>query len=107
MRLTPQGMMWPLLAVALCVWQTSQQIVVWRSNLTLWRHAAALSTQKPRVAHNYGLALLEAGETTAAIEQFRQAATLASAPHVPAWDRRITNRDVVANMLALRGALTR
>ena len=98
---------WPLLLVTCFAVVTAHQIGVWRSNLTLWRHAMVVSPYKPRVAHNYGLALLEVGETDAAIAQLRAAATLAEAPHVPAWDRRITNRDVAANMRMLRAALRR
>ena len=105
--LARSSLVWPLLVVALYAWQTAHQIRTWRSNLTLWQHAVTIVPQKPRVLHNYGLALLEAGEINAAVTRFRAAVTAAEAPHVPAWDRRITNRDVVANLKALRGALSR
>ena len=98
--------MWPLLVVALYAWQTAQQIPVWRSNVTLWTHAQAVAPQKPRVVQNYALALLEQGDTEGAMQQFRRAIDLAEAPHVPVWDRRITNQIVVANLRALRGRHT-
>ena len=87
-----------------CTWQTAQQIPVWRSNQTLWTHAHAVSPLKPRVAQNHALALLEQGKKAEALAEFRRAVELAEAPWVPAWDRRITNRDVTANVLALRKA---
>ena len=97
----------PLLLAAVYAWQTHQQIGIWRSNVTLWTHAVTISPYKPRVLQNYGLALLEQGDTKGAIEQFRHAVKMADLPHVPAWDRRITNRDVTANLKALRGAIGR
>ena len=89
------------------VWQTYQQIQTWENNPSLWSHAVTVSPYKPRVLQNYGLALLERGDTKGAIEQFRQAVKMADLPHVPAWDRRITNRDVTANLKALRGVYAR
>lgn len=93
----------PYVYLVACLWATMQQIPVWRSNLTLWRHAAELAPLKPRVALNYGLALLASGDTTGAIAQWRRAAILSQAPHIPEWDRRETNDVVLANLKTLQG----
>lgn len=102
----PSGrLLWPLLLALFYAWQTHQQIGIWRSNVTLWTHAATIAPYKPRVLTNYGLALLQQGDTKGAVEQWRKAVQMADLPHVPPWDRRITNRDVAANMKALRGVM--
>lgn len=96
----------PYVVVAGCVWQSAQQILVWRSNLTLWAHASIVAPHKPRVALNHGLVLLEAGEIMAGVQEMRRARALTLQAHVPAWDRRITREAVTVNLQALRTALT-
>lgn len=88
---------------------TRDQVHVWRSDLTLWEYAYQTSPTKPRVALNYGLALMLAGHQVGAAELYTRASRLAALPHVPAWDRHdvfgavAANRRTLAAMQALAG----
>ena len=97
----------PFLLLASYPWFTARQIAAWRSELSLWSYAASVSPYKPRVAHAYGLALLADGQKDAGLKQLQRAQRVAALPHVPAWDKQITQERVTANIRALRLATTR
>ena len=97
----------PALFLALCVVRTHGQIPVWRSNLTLWTHAATVAPLKPRVRHLEALAMLESGQIQAGVAGLQLALLVATQPHVPASDRAITQRDAWKNLAAVQQALAR
>ena len=101
---------------------TPQAVAVWQSELTLWAHAADVAPEKPSVANNYGVALVQAGRLREARAQFQRAAFLANpyrmrevkikgqptqfvveplASHTPAWDRREAAEHAAGNLDAL------
>lgn len=104
---------WLLALAAITVWVaamigcSARQVSVWRSDLTLWAHAATIAPAKPRVALNYGVALFADGQTRAGIEQWRRASQLAHQPHILGWDRARAHATVAANISALMDAANR
>lgn len=92
----------PVPIVGWCVWQTAQQIPAWRSELTLWSHAARMAPFKPRVALNYAGALLGDGQMRAGMRQLARAQAVADLPHVPAVDRHLTRRTIAVNLRRFR-----
>lgn len=48
--------------LAWCAVQTHGYVGVWRSEVTLWAHAAAANPLMPRAQINYGKALVAAGQ---------------------------------------------
>jgi hypothetical protein len=85
-----------------CAAVTHDQVGVWRSDLTLWLHAATVAPAKPRPALNYGSALAIRGEFVGAALWWEHAIRLADAPHVPPHDRRRTLASARHNLSALR-----
>jgi len=83
------------------VWLSVGQIATWRSNLTLWSHAARSAPLKPRVVQNFGLSLIGAGQVQAGVTQLYLAVDVAQRPHVPIWDRLITERLAGKNLQVL------
>lgn len=66
-------------AVALLVvWcgLTATRLPVWRSPLSLWRHAVTVAPHSPRAALNFGAALLNAGFDDEAVTWFLRAGEL-------------------------------
>lgn len=88
--------------VMACAWRTHAQVGVWRSELTLWGHAAAQAPLKPRPALNYGSALLMAGEPDGAVRWWVRARDLTQQGHIPTWDAARTQRSVEANLERVR-----
>ena len=86
-----------------CAWRTHEQAAIWRSELTLWGHAAAQAPLKPRPALNYGSALLMSGEPDRAVRWWVMARELTRQPHIPSWDASRTQRSVTVNLERLRG----
>ena len=78
-------------------WQTVTYLPAWRSDVTLWTHAAQMAPQKPRVALNYGVVLLAQGDL-GGLEQFARAQALTQQAHVPASDAQMTRARVEANI---------
>src|SRR3990172_660636 len=99
---------------------TPQAVAVWQSDLTLWAHASEVAPEKPSVANNYGVALVQSGRLREARVQFERAAFLANpyrlipvrrvdgkepgflrepiASHTPAWDRREAAEHAARNL---------
>lgn len=95
------------LLLGLLAWfavQTWHMVPVFASNHALWAHAAQHAPMKPRVAVNYALVQLQAGELNAGVQELVRAHALAGFSHVPEWDRRLTRATVNANLTALMGA---
>lgn len=90
--------------LAVCVlltwygWQTVQYLPAWRADVTLWTHAAQMAPMKPRVAVNYGLVLLAEGRIQAGLEAWRRAQQLAQQPHIPSYDKAMTEQRVETNI---------
>ena len=66
---------------------THQYAPVWRTEFTVWAHAARLAPEKPRTLNNYGVVLAAAGRLEAARQVFERAHTAGHSPQLPAWDR--------------------
>lgn len=89
-----------------CVVQTIGYLYHWQSDLTLWAHAVEEASWKPRPALNYAGALLIAGETQRGVEMLVRARRLADLPHVPPWDRALTQQLTMENLIAIARAGT-
>ena len=74
------------------------QVPVWRSETTLWHHAAGISPLKPRPVLNYARALLLEGHMDAAEQGFYRTLALAGQPHLPSYDRDDAIRAAQANL---------
>lgn len=96
---------WRLLPIVLLVsWyavQSQRYVPMFRSNVTLWGHAAEWAPVKPRVASNYAGSLLEARRGAEALRQYARARQLTTLPHVRPADARITRETVEATVTAL------
>jgi protein O-mannosyl-transferase len=66
------GVAW-FLAMGALTWQ---QVQVWRSTESLWRHAVAATPECAICRNNLGVSLLRRGAPLEAIEQFREAAAI-------------------------------
>lgn len=86
--------------LVLCAGLSHRQATVWRSDLTIWAHAAALAPNKPRPWTNLGAALILAQRDTEARAVLRHAESIASQPSISATDRRITLIAVSRNLQA-------
>lgn len=82
-------------------WQTHHYVYVWRSNLTLWAHAARQAPRKPRPLINYAVALVESGAVVPAARALMRAERLLEQPHLPAYDRADGVAAVDRNRVAL------
>ncbi len=80
---------------------TRAYVEMWRSDLTIWQHAATVSPQKPRVLVNYGLALMRDGHLDEAQRVFLLAQTAAAQPWVPSWDRQDTIQATARNLTVI------
>lgn len=78
-----------------------EALAVWRSDLTLWRHAAQVAPQKPRVLVNYGVSLIQARVIEAGTARLVQAERASRLPHVPRPDAVVTWRSVDKNFRGL------
>lgn len=54
--------MWAGLGLMCCVWFTSQRLLVWQSDRTLWTQAASVTPLKPRAVLNRAAAEMRAGD---------------------------------------------
>ena len=50
---------------------TRKYLVCWRDSLSLWRHMVEVTPYAPSPRNNFGIALVEAGDVNAAMEQFQ------------------------------------
>jgi hypothetical protein len=93
-----------LVVVGLCAvwaWQSHQYVRVWRSDVTLWQHAAVMAPHKPRALLNAGTMQVVRGRFADARALFQLAQTAAQLPHVPPWDRQLAREDAAGNLAAL------
>lgn len=77
---------------------TASYVPVWRSELSLWRHASSVAPLKPRPAVNYAKALLFAGDLKASEAQLYRALALAGQSHLRSYDQLDAVDAVQANL---------
>ena len=87
--------------LVLTTWQTHVYAHIWQSDLALWAHAVRMAPTKPRPMVNLGVSLASVGLLEPAQAAFKQAAQLAEAPHVPWYDREMTQGAVTRNLARL------
>lgn len=87
--------MWLLIVYAALLFT---HVPVWRSDLTLWTHAAKQAPYKPRPVLNYAKARLMAGDVDGATEGFQRTLRLAEQAHLPTYDRADARAAAEANL---------
>lgn len=80
---------------------TARQVPAWRSEPSLWLHAAIQAPLKPRPLVNYARALILTGRHEDAERLLYLALASTDQPHIPAYDRADALMAVQANLQTL------
>lgn len=77
---------------------TAYQVPVWRSEPSLWAHAARVAPNKPRPIVNVGKAAMLQGRFDIAERAMYRALVLAEQSHLPPYDRQDAIQAAQANL---------
>ena len=82
--------------------RTHAYATVWRSEVSLWRHAVSHAPLKPRPWINYGVALTRVGRYDEARQAWTIAVQMADGAHVPWWDAAVSRQLGRTNLAILK-----